>query len=129
MTENLTNKKKQKNPAFAREARLNCLKDLQKVKRKGRSAAGKFCIIKALKTPPDSNRRVAFLISRRFDLSAVKRNRARRLFREVFRQIYPDLAPAWLLFIPKKQIKAIKTPELLADICLLIDELELWKDR
>ena len=73
-------------------------------------------MILILKTPPDGERRAAFLISRRFDLLAVHRNRARRLFRECWRRLYPRLAPCWMLLIPRKAIKHVKLDVVLAEV-------------
>ena len=56
------------------------------------------------------------MISRRFDLLAVNRNRARRLFRESWRRLYPRLAPCWMLLIPRKAIKRAKLDVVLEEI-------------
>ena len=80
------------------------------------SQAGRFTVILILKTPPDGDRRAAFLISRRFDLLAVRRNRARRLFRECWRSLYPRLSPCWVLLIPRKAIKSAKLDDVLPEV-------------
>ena len=90
---------------FGPQARLRSKSQLDSVKRFGRSVAGRYSVVAVLQTPPDGKRRAAFLISRRFDLHAVVRNRARRLYRETFRSLFPQLPPCWIAFIPRKAIK------------------------
>lgn len=103
------------NSPFGTGARLHNRSQIEAVK-KCASQAGRFTVILILKTPPDGARRAAFLISRRFDLQAVRRNRARRLFRESWRLLYPQLAPCWMLLIPRKAIKGAKLDVVLAEI-------------
>ncbi len=127
MSETTAINKKQKSSAFGRQARLSCFHDLQLVKNSKLSQTGKFCIVVVLKTPPDGQRRVAFLISRRYDRLAVRRNRARRLFREVFHQIYDELSPVWMLLIPRHRMNSAKMPEVLAEVRQMAGRLQLWK--
>ncbi len=127
MSETTESKKKRVASAFGRQARLACFRDIELVKKKGLSQAGKFCVVVVLKTPPDGQRRVAFLISRRYDRLAVRRNRARRLFREVFRQIYKQLPPVWMLMIPRRKMNSAKMPELLEEVQQLAKRLQLWE--
>ncbi len=101
--------------AFGPGARLRGCSQLALVKASRHSAAGRLCLLKVLKTPPDGQRRAAFLISRGFDRLAVVRNRARRLFREVFRLLYGELPPVWMVFIPRMAIKTASMPEVLAE--------------
>lgn len=122
MSETRTRYRRGRNPAFGKSARLTCQKNLQLVKSQGQKRSGRLCLVLVLKTPPDQQRRVAFLISRRYALSAVLRNRARRLFREAFRQLYAQLPPLWLLMIPRQRMKHCKLPELLEELRGLIAE-------
>lgn len=101
---------------FGVQARLRNRSQIEMVKTQCESQAGRYSVILILKTPPDGGRRAAFLISRRFDLLAVHRNRARRLFRESWRRLYPRLAPCWMLLIPRKAIKRAKLDVVLAEI-------------
>ena len=100
---------------FGNGARLRNRSQIEAVKACA-SQAGRYTVILILKTPPDGDRRAAFLISRRFDLLAVRRNRARRLFRESWRRLYPQLAPCWMLLIPRKAIKGAKFDAVFAEI-------------
>jgi len=78
-----------------------------------------------LKEPPDGQRRAAFLLSRRFDHNAVVRNRARRLLREVFRLLFPELPPVWMLFIPRQAIKEAKMQDVLSEARRACQRLKL----
>ena len=89
---------------------------IEMVKTQCESQAGRYSVILILRMPPDGERRAAFLISRRFDLLAVRRNRARRLFRECWRRLYPRLAPCWVLLIPRKAIKRAKLDAVLDEV-------------
>ena len=101
--------------AFGREARLRCQSHLTTVRNQGRSQAGRTCVVNVLMPPPDGTKRAAFCISRHFSKLAVVRNRARRLFREVFRLLHPSLPPCWVLFIPRRQIRSAKMQDVLED--------------
>ncbi|MCQ2403719.1 MAG: ribonuclease P protein component [Lentisphaeria bacterium] len=102
--------------AFGPAARLRCRAHLDAVRANGMNLAGRYSVIVVLKTPPEMDRRTAFLISRRFDLNAVVRNRARRLLRECWRQLFPNLAPCWVLMIPRKGIKNAKLGDVFPEI-------------
>ena len=103
------------NSPFGTGARLHNRSQIEAVKQCA-SQAGRFTVILILKTPPDGDRRAAFLISRRFDLLAVRRTRARRLFRECWRRLYPRLSPCWVLLIPRKAIKSAKLDDVLPEV-------------
>lgn len=111
--------------AFGRGARLRSNSQLQAAKESRRSVPGRFCLVKVLESPPDGQRRAAFLISRRFDHLAVVRNRARRLLREVFRLLYGELPPVWVLFIPRQAIKSAGMNEVLAEVRSSLERLKV----
>ena len=64
----------------------------------------------------DGNRRVVFIISRRYSRKAVVRNRARRLFREAYRRLLPGLRDGWLIFLPRKHMQEAKMQDVLAEL-------------
>lgn len=107
---------KSSDKAFGPSARLRCKAHLDAVRAAGVNFAGKYCVVVVLKTPPEENSRTAFLISRRFDLKAVVRNRARRLFRECWRQCFVDLVPCWVLMIPRRPIKSAKLSDVFPEV-------------
>ena len=101
---------------FGRDSRLRNVRQLSDMRRLGIKSAGRHCVLVVLQPPPDGMSRAAFLISRRYSLLAVERNRARRLFREAYRQLFDELPKAWMLFIPRQRMKGIKLTELLPEI-------------
>ena len=109
--------------AFGRDARLRNRGQLQEMRDHGRKAVGKTCVVIALEAPPDGSRRAAFLISRKYSLLAVDRNRARRLFRETYRRLYERLPQVWLLFIPRHRIRDAKQDEVQLEVESLLAQL------
>mgnify|MGYP000857689580 FL=1 len=105
--------------AFGRESRLRNRHQMDEMRTSGLKGTGRYCVVIVNKTPPDNQRRAAFLISRRYSLLAVERNRARRLFREVYRLLYDFLPPCWLLFIPRQRMKGAKLADIYAEVLLL----------
>lgn len=99
-----------------RESRLHNQSEFSLVRSNGHSSAGKYCVVNVLFAPPDGNRKAAFSISRRFSKLAVERNRARRLFREVYRIIYGKIPVSWIIFIPRQHIKHAKMADVLEDV-------------
>ncbi len=86
---------------FSSETRLRRHADFQYIRQRGRKAVGRYCVIRCIAPPPDGCRRVGFVISRHYSPRAVVRNRARRLFRESYRQFLPLLSDCWLEFRPR----------------------------
>lgn len=102
--------------AFGREARLRNRWQLDLMRERGVKSAGRHCVLIVLQAPPDGMRRAAFLISRKYSLLAVDRNRARRLFREVYRRLFAVLPPVWLLFIPRQRMKNARMDDILGEV-------------
>jgi len=102
--------------AFERGARVRRRSEFAMLRNQGHSLAGKMCVVRWLLPPPDGVRRVSIVTSRRFSPRAVVRNRARRLLREAYRQIYRDMPPAWVLLIPRRAIQSARLPDVLSDL-------------
>ena len=100
--------------AFGRRCRLRTRAHLQHVRTHGRREAGPLCVVSAVWPPPDGERRVGFVVSRRYSPKAVTRNRARRLLREAYRQALPDLLPAWIVLIPRYRLQGAMMQDVLA---------------
>ena len=96
--------KARRHPGFGRDARLRNRRQLDAMKKEGHRSAGAYCVVIGLKEPPDGQRRAAFLISRRYSHLAVARNRARRLFREAYRCLFPELMACWMVMIPRHRM-------------------------
>lgn len=72
---------------LSKQFRLPTKHDFAKVKRRGRVIHHPFCIISVLKRRDNGPSRFGFIVSKRTDKRATKRNRARRIFSEVIRLI------------------------------------------
>ena len=80
---------------------LRSNRDIQIVKHHGRRISTAFFNLLAYKMT-DAPSRVGIIVGKRFG-NAVRRNRAKRVFRELVRHVYPDLVPGQgLLVFPKR---------------------------
>jgi ribonuclease P protein component len=76
-------------------------REIQVVKQQGRRISTGFFNLLAHKMD-DAPSRVGIIVGKRFG-NAVRRNRAKRVFRELVRQLHPDLVPGrGLLVFPKR---------------------------
>ena len=107
-----------------RACRLRTRSQLDYVKANGRSRAGRLCVVKAA-PPPDEQRRLAIVVSRRYSPKAVERNRARRLLREAYRLVLPELRPAWIVLIPRRYLLGAGLGDVLAEVRRLLERLRL----
>lgn len=106
-----------------RDERLTRQDQFTAVRVNGRSFAGRYCVINILKTSPDGFCRAAFSISRRYSKLAVDRNRARRLFREVFRRVKGGLDGCWIIFVPRQKMKKAGMQDVLDDASIAIGKI------
>jgi ribonuclease P protein component len=80
---------------------LRSNRDIQTVKHHGRRISTDLFNLLAYKMD-DGPSRVGIIVGKRFG-NAVRRNRAKRVFRELVRQLHPDLVPGrGLLVFPKR---------------------------
>jgi len=71
--------------------RLRLETDIAYLYKKGRTAGNKQLVLKFLKTANEQPLRVAVIISKKTEKSAVKRHRVKRQLREVIRSLIPIL--------------------------------------
>ncbi|MDC8449625.1 MAG: ribonuclease P protein component [Nitrospira sp.] len=87
--------------AQGRDVFLRSNRDIQIVKHHGRRISTAFFNLLAYKMN-DAPSRVGIIVGKRFG-NAVRRNRAKRVFRELVRHVYPNLVPGQgLLVFPKR---------------------------
>ncbi len=115
-----------KKAPFATEHRLRTRKQRDFVRHKGRSKAGRYCVVAAVRAP-DQKLRWGTVISRKYSPKAVVRNRARRLFREAWRQLFPTMGEVWVIFIPRWRMQTARFQQVLSEIQQLAAELELFR--
>lgn len=100
---------------FGKDFRLRTREQLAHVREQGRSLVGTTCIV-AFTPAPCGGRRVGILISRRYSTHAVVRNRARRLCREAYRMLLPELRDAWLVLVPRRRMQGAKLGDVLPEM-------------
>lgn len=90
---------------------LRTSRDIEAVKRHGRRMSTALFNLLAYRVG-DEPSRVGIVVGKRFG-DAVRRNRAKRVFRELVRQVYRDLVPGEaLLVFPKREAIAQPHPTL-----------------
>lgn len=100
---------------FGKANRLCTAAALADMRARGQKMVGRFCVV-SVAEPGDGIRKFAVITSRRFHKHAVVRNRARRILKEAYRQLLPELAPVWMVMIPRGYIQKAKMPELLGEM-------------
>ena len=109
---------------FTRATRLRTQAQFSVVREAGASAVGRMLVIRALPAA-DQQRRAAIIISRRFSLRAVDRNRARRLLKEAVRPLFPAFPLMWVTLIPRQAIKGRTIHEVRPEVTRLLRQLGL----
>lgn len=95
----------------AGEMFLRTSSDIERVKRNGRRSSTQYFNLLATRME-GSVSQIGIVVGRRFG-NAVKRNRSKRLFRELIRAIYPDLMPGYhLLVFPRRDVLILSFGEL-----------------
>ncbi|MEX2006665.1 MAG: ribonuclease P protein component [Candidatus Saccharimonadales bacterium] len=77
---------------ISRSHRFRGINSLRPVYRHGQTVRGPFFSVKSMSNPKRSSYRLAVVVSRKVDKSAVARNRIRRRFYEAVRQFEDDIA-------------------------------------
>jgi len=115
--------KKASHSSFGKDARLHFQSQFTEVRSKGCSQAGQYCVVNILMPPPDAKPRAAFSISKRYSKLAVVRNRARRLFREVYMRVHGDFPAFWIIFVPRKRIQCATMDDVMQDAYAVIRKI------
>ena len=90
---------------------LRVSRDIERVKRQGRRSSTP-CFNLLASRSEGSVSQIGIVVGRRFG-DAVKRNRSKRIFRELIRAIYPDLIPGYhLIVFPKRDALTLSFAEL-----------------
>ncbi len=119
----MTPKAQGRNVIFLRNNR-----DIQIVKHQGRRISTALFNLLACKMD-DAPSRVGIIVGKRFG-NAVRRNRAKRIFRELVRQLHPDLVPGrGLLVFPKRDALLQSRDELVHAWKGSLERLHLLRPR
>lgn len=107
---------------------LRSSRDIQIVKHHGRRISTALFNLLAYKMD-DAPSRVGIIVGKRFG-NAVRRNRAKRVFRELVRQFHPDLLPGrGLLVFPKRDALLQSREELVQAWRTSLERLHLLRPR
>ena len=107
---------------------LRSNRDIQIVKHHGRRMSTALFNLLACKMD-EAPSRVGIIVGKRFG-NAVRRNRAKRIFRELVRQLHPDLAPGrGLLVFPKRDALLQSRDELVQAWRSSLERLHLLRPR
>ena len=109
-----------------RDSRLRTRHQLSYVRTRGLSRSGKRCVVCAVE-PCDGRARLAITVSRRYSRKAVSRNRARRLLREAYRRLFPELKPAWIVLLPRRHMQGARLDDVLPELRRLFCDLRLLR--
>ena len=107
---------------------LRSNRDIQIVKHHGRRISNVLFNLLACKMD-DAPSRVGIIVGKRFG-NAVRRNRAKRIFRELVRQLHQDLVPGrGLLVFPKRDALLQSRDELVQALRNSLERLHLLRPR
>ena len=88
---------------------------------------GKYIIIN-LMPAPDNQTRMGIIVSKRYNLKAVARNRARRLIRECFRLSRHGInEKLWIVIIARKHLETAKLPDVQQDFINQLETRDYWQ--
>lgn len=107
--------------------KLTLKAEFAQVKSAGRKAAGPLLAVAAV-AGEDGLLRAGVVCGKKYCLLAVTRNRARRLVWESFRLLKPGIAPAHLVFIPRRRMQDARCQEVMAEMTRHLMTLGLWRD-
>lgn len=95
-------------PTFPKSARLRLNREFGRVYRKGRFIPGRVAVLHIWKRSDGRCTRLGVTTSREVK-GAVRRNRMRRLLRESFRLLSPDIPPGYDLVLVGRNVKESPT--------------------
>jgi ribonuclease P protein component len=99
---------------YPKHARLRLERDFAPLRRAGRRVLGREASIRVLRNG-GPRARLGIATSRKYG-NAVRRNRFRRLLREAFRRVAPELAAVDLLVAPRTELREPTLAGLVADL-------------
>lgn len=106
--------------------KLRLKSDFDYVRENGVKYVGS-CLLLVAAPSPDGRLRCGVICGKKYNKSAVKRNRARRLLWESFRLLKAQIMPGYLIMIPRQRIAVLKQPEVERQLEKLLLEAGLLK--
>lgn len=112
-----------------RESRLISNYEYNKTRRMGTSCSGKYSHVFYLDTKkPQNPARVGIVVTNKFDKSAVRRNRVKRIYREILRKEYERIPSGfWVVVYPKGEFLKAPYEEISADLIEILQKIFVSK--
>jgi len=106
--------------------KINLKSEFDYIRNNGTKLVGRYFLLVYAKTP-DERLRAGVICSKKYDKRAVRRNWARRLLWESFRQLKHRVEPCHLVMITRKLIGSQKQPEVEREMKYLLKKAGLLK--
>jgi ribonuclease P protein component len=107
--------------------KLRLKSDFDYVKNNGVKYVGN-CLLLVAAPSPDETLRCGVICGKKYNKSAVKRNRARRLLWESFRLLKAQISPGYLIMIPRQHIAVLKQQDVEKQLKKLLLEAGLFNE-
>ncbi|RMH02337.1 MAG: ribonuclease P protein component [Planctomycetota bacterium] len=109
---------------LAREDRLRRQADFSRVYRTGVRAGGRLILVVAARPGNPGRGRLGVSVGRRYDRSAVRRNRAKRVLRAAWRLLGSDRPAYDVILIPRAPVHELRAPAVRDELVTLIARAE-----
>jgi ribonuclease P protein component len=109
---------------FSQQHRLRRQADFTRVYRRGVRAGGPLILVVATPAENPARGRLGVSVGRRYDRSAVRRNRVKRVLRAAWRELGPDRPGLDLILIPRGPFAAIRNPAVHDELVTLLRRVE-----
>lgn len=96
--------------------------DFDEVRRRGKKIASPGIV--AVIAPGDRTR-CGVVCGKKYSLSSVVRNRARRLLWESFRLLKPEISPCHLILIPRRKMTSYRRPQVTVELARILAQEKL----
>ena len=114
--------------SISRQAFLLAGREFAHVREQGDKQVGRFMVLGYV-AAPDGQVRMGLITSKRYDLHAVERNRARRLLRESYRHLRGRISqPVWLVAIARQAMHGRKQADVQAEMARLLARIDCLAD-
>ncbi len=108
--------------------RIRRKKDFENIFKKGQVIVGRFFIIKVINNKEEKESRFAFIFPAKLEKSACKRNKVKRILREIIRNNITEIKEGIdVVFILRKEIKNKNYLEIKEEINNILKENKLFK--
>lgn len=112
--------------SLRKQDKLTLKAEFAHVKASGQRVGGSLLAVGAARAD-DGTLRAGVICGKKYSLLAVRRNRARRLVWESFRQLKAAIMPCRLVFIPRRRMRDAGCREVMAEMERHLKKLGVWR--